>query len=61
MLSANNAPSVSLLVPDSHFAKVTALLREAAAGVAFTVHKPAQVFAGENALYRKLETALASV
>jgi len=61
VLSADKAETLSLLVPESHFATVTALVREKVPGVAFTVQKPTQVFAGENTLYARLESALASV
>ncbi|MEQ1754762.1 MAG: ATP phosphoribosyltransferase [Micropepsaceae bacterium] len=58
LISPPKAERLAMLVPDASLAGVIALLREKAPGAAFTVHKPGQIFAGENALYARLEAVL---
>lgn len=57
--SGQTAGSTSLLVPERKVDAVVSLLRARKPGALVMLHKPAQIFAPGNALYQRLEGALA--
>lgn len=56
---ARQAAGTSLLVPEQKVDAVVTRLREAHAGALVLLHKPSQIFAPGNALFQRLEEALA--
>ncbi len=56
---AREAAGTSLLVPEQKVDAVVARLREAHADALVLLHKPSQIFAPGNALFQRLEEALA--